>query len=147
MTSLTIRTAVPEDAYALKLRPSDHHEGSIWVPGWPVEEVIKSSIEFSVESWTAVEDGEVIAVGGFCIRDHEAIPWLMCSERVAHHGKTLIRNAKGLLARLRAEYPKHLICNHVARHNAEARVYVQAIGFRIVNSPGLNPEFDFFYLP
>lgn len=147
MNNLIVRTAVPEDAYALKLRASDLHEGSLWVPGWPVEEVVKSSIEWSVESWTAVEDGQVIAVAGYCLRDHEAVPWLMCSDRVKAHGKTLLRHARGLIARLQREHPQRLICNHLHRPNAEARAFITTLGFRVVPTPGLKPDFDLFYLP
>jgi hypothetical protein len=144
--TLTIRPARVADASSIMLRPSDLHEGNLWVPGYSAEQVLASSIEHADYARTAEADGRVVAVFGYTADDNEVSPWLMCAPEARLHAKVMLRLAKRVLAHVRALYPQHLVCNHLHRPNAEARAFITHLGFRVVPSPG-RAEFDFFYLP
>ncbi len=146
MNDITFSIAEVVDAYRIQMRPSDLHEGNIWVPGYRAQDVLASSISTATEAFSVFEGDELIAITGYYVDNHEVYPWMMCSERVAANAKTLMRAARSVLKDLKERYPDHLICNHVAKANKQARAFITALGFRTVPCPG-SGEFDFFYLP
>jgi|GEM_PF-4057937 len=143
----TIRPATMADADALKLRPSDDLEVNLWVPGMGGAEVVRSTLQCATEAITAEVDGRVVALAGYTVDGQEVYPWLLCAEQARRHRVFMVRYARAMLAYIRDLYPQALICNHVHRPNAEARAFLQHLGFRILPTPGRAAEFDFFYLP
>lgn len=144
--TVTITRADPQDAALIKLRDADLLEVQQWSPGRDPVEVVKGSILISQEAYTGWIGDEVVAIGGWSFDGPSRIsPWLLGSDLLIKHRKELMRTAYAFIHTLRKEHPDKMLCNHVAKANGKARLFLTGLGFTIVPSPG-SGEFDFFYI-
>lgn len=145
--NVSIVRSKPLHAFRIRLRACDLLEGNSWVTGQSAAETLSLSISHSTEAFTAfTEEGDVIGIFGYSVRDHHVTPWLMCSDHMDKYTKRLLRTAHGVIDDLLREHPGKLLCNHVARGNQSAKRFLQSLGFRIMPSPGMG-EFEFFFHP
>lgn len=140
----TITRATVDHALRIKLRQCDLDEAAAWVPGADPADLLSMSVLIG-RNWAALEGEEVVALGGYYITGNRLVPWLMASDLLDKHHKQLLRLSRSLLADLIERHPGLLICNHVARDNAKARLYLKSLGFTIVTTPGADAKFDFFF--
>lgn len=140
----TITRATVDHALRIKLRQCDLEEAEAWCPGVAPNLLVAASVKTS-ECWTALDGDEVVAIGGHSIHEDRAVPWLMASDLLDKHRKQLLRVSRAFLDDLKQRHPGMLLANHVARGNTKARLYLRALGFRIVPTPGPDAKFDFFY--
>lgn len=143
---LTAIPAVPMDGRRINLRPSDYLEARQWAPEVSPGEALSYSIQCSTRAYTGLCGDKVVAIWGHNVTNHEVHVWLMCSDLITEHGRSLLRTCRETIRQLTEQYPDKLICNHVAKNNLQAKRLLAALGFRWVHSPGLS-EFDFFYYP
>lgn len=142
---LSCSPAMPEDAYAIKLRPEDEHEVSLYGFVDPAA-AIAASIDPASSVAVRAPDGSLVAIGGVTQpAPYELSPWLLCSALVGSHKHAAWSLAKRAVATLQERANTgYLVFNHVAKDSLQARTFLRHLGFRIVPSKGL---FDFFYLP
>ena len=144
--TVQLHRAKPEDAELLQLRAADLLEVHQWSPGRDPVEVVKGSILVSEEAYTAWDGDQVVAIVGYALDGPSRIsPWMMGSDLVDKNRLALMRTAHAFIHTLRKQFPSKLLCNHVAKANDKARLFLTGLGFTIVSSPG-SGEFDFFYL-
>lgn len=145
--TLRVTKAAPMDAFLMEMRQADLLEVSQWTPGVSPYMTASWSIEQSVDSFTGWDGEAVVAIGGWSWDGPDRIsPWLLGSELVSLHKRELMRWSRTFIHQLRTAHPDKMLCNHVAKANRKARVFLKALGFTIVPSPGTG-EFDFFYMP
>ena len=146
-----LRLSVPEDAFALNLRPEDQAEVDLSHPAGGHPAYLAEHLAGHDVSLTALDAaGRVVAVGGLTrgtIPNGPAYvsPWLLCSSLIGEHRATAWRRTRALVANLQAEADRGtMVCNHVSKDATAARAFLARLGFLIVPSVG---PFDFFYLP
>lgn len=144
--NIKVTRAHPTDAPLLVLRAADRQEVEMWVPERDISNVVEASILNSVDTFTGWDGEQVVAIGGWSWAGPDRIsPWLLGSDLVALHKKELMRWSHAFIQQLRKAHPDKMLCNHVAKSNRKAQVFLKALGFTIVPTPGLG-EFDFFYI-
>jgi hypothetical protein len=142
---LHISPARPEDAHELTLREEDAREVSQYLLGDPVA-ALAASIDPACTMAFRDPQGRLVGLGGATSDARTLSPWLLCSDRLEAHKASAWRLAKRYVAILQQQADEgYLIYNYIAKDSAQARKFVQALGFVILPSPA--GSFDFFYLP
>lgn len=148
--TINVTRAHLSDAPLLVLRDADRLEVAQWVPECSPKRdpahVIAGAILHSVDAFTGWDGEQVVAIGGWSWDGPNRItPWLLGSDLVGNHKRELMRLSRAIIQQLQQAHPDKMLCNHVAKANRKARVFLKALGFTIVPSPG-SGEFDFFYI-
>lgn len=135
MSKVTIRPGTVEDAVSLgpRLREEDAMELTLTSAGTPTD-ILKESLEFSDECFSAVVDGVVIAMGGFALEPKTSmgIPWLVGSPEIERHPVTLV--AAGRSAVDRWEKQCTVMANVTHQDNVVHHRWLKAIGFTFLDA-------------
>jgi hypothetical protein len=144
--SLSCSPAKPEDALAIKLRPEDVHEVSLYGLSDPAA-AIAASIDPTTSVAVRDPSGDLVAIGGVVSTGpYELSPWLLCSALVESNKRSAWALAKKAVGTLQERANSgYLVFNHVAKDSTQARAFLERLGFRI--NPAKSGAFDFFYLP
>lgn len=103
--------------------------------GLLAEDWIGSSLDGSIEAWTALEDGYPIAMWGLTTPDllgFKACPWMLTGRGVERWKRTLMRESAAFIARVSLLYP--YLSNRVDARYSRALRWVRWLGFDI-NKP------------
>ncbi len=148
--SLTIVPAQLSHAFGLRVRASDIREIKLQHPGFHPNVVLAAGVmgtwETSGEAFTALDAGEVVAIGGYSMEGHRVSPWLIASDELQHHRKQLLRHSRAFLDNLLRDHPGRVVGNYVNRDNEPAVAFLQSLGAVIVPTPG-RADFDYFFFP
>jgi len=133
---LIIRTATIQDALRIApiIRREDLEE---WIASAPLHASpsIAASLVLGTEkgeAWYAEEEnGTPVAIGGLCVRNGFAAPWLMATPAIARHSKEALRWGRATLRRWRSSHglrPANVVS---ARHVGAVR-FIKACGYDIL---------------
>lgn len=126
-----IRPAVPADAHALTLRPSDRAEAEAWSRD-PPEKTVEDSIRGSSEAWAGLAGGELVCLFGVApltLVGVTGIPWLMGSILLEQHQRAFLRRNREFIDRWQTEYP--MLRNFVDARNTTSQKWLRWLGFTI----------------
>ena len=143
LTSIKATSAHVEE---LVLRPQDHLEATLWLPGIDPITLLKGAVQGATDAIAVLEDGVTVGLLGYTVTKTACHPWMMCSSRVDSYGKVVIRSGRQFIGSLLSSYPDKLLCNYVDSHNTSALLLIKALGFVTVPAPG-NGRFHFFFHP
>lgn len=131
---VTFRPVAPGDVthIAAHLRAADRDEViATRGEGADIEAVIASAVARSVLAWAA-DDGEPVAVfglGAVSLLQGIGTPWLLGTDRLWRHPRTLIVEGRRYLSTMRTVYP-HLV-NYVDARNDVSIRWLKRIGFTL----------------
>ena len=145
---LLIRPATEQDALRIAplIRRADVEE---WIALAPLHQApsIAHSLLWGVsrgEAWYGEEEsGAPVAIGGLCVHDGVAAPWLMATPAIACHGKAALGYGR---ASLRAWKERGLTLRNLvsARHGRALR-YIAACGYELLGSVSVQGERLFLF--
>lgn len=134
MARVTLRPAELGDAVALaeQLRPADRAEVAAALGGdHDLLAGIRACILASSLCWSAVSSGDhLIAVFGVApLGDLAGSPWLLGTERLDHHAKSLMRLSPPCIVQMLQAFP-HLV-NFVHAENRKSIRWLSRLGFTL----------------
>lgn len=95
--------------------------------------VIASSIARSTMCWACYVDGQLAAIFGCApfgsALDSRGVPWLLGTDLIPKHRRTLMRHARRYIARMLAAYPA--LINTVHAENTVAVEWLRHMGFHL----------------
>lgn len=125
-----IRPAVLADAdiVAADLRAADRAE-CLAAGVADVRGAIREGIEHSALCWTALVDGQPVAVFGVRAWGDSGVPWLLGTEALVVHRRAFIRQAPTYIDLMLQAFPRLL--NHVHADNTRAVLWLRRAGFTL----------------
>ena len=133
--SLEVRAARPEDAAALapRLRAADLREIAAATGEAPLE-VLARGIAWSAPALSAIDPGgRVVAVFGVVPDDRGGgLIWLLGSDDLVRHPRTLVKAGRAWLDRMQERYPR--LWNHVDTRNEVHVRWLLRCGFEVVRT-------------
>lgn len=97
--------------------------------------------------WAATardREGSILAIFGAVCGGGFVSPWLLCTDLIGEHKKTMHRQARDFVALLDSLAPEGApVANRISKAASSARRFVQSLGFVIHSVPGSH---DFFSL-
>jgi hypothetical protein len=133
VVEVTLRPTEIDDAIALaaQLRHADRAEADAALGDHDLLEAILASIRGSSLCWTALSgDEHLIAVFGVApISDRVGSPWMLGTDRLDHHAKSLMRLSPPFIRLMRDAFP-HLV-NFVHAENRKSIRWLSRLGFTL----------------
>lgn len=99
-------------------------------------EALTRGVLTSAACWTALVDDEPQAMFGVvieCAASRDGVPWFLGSDRVAAHGRVLLRQGPGLIAAMHRH--ARTLRNYVSADNAQAIGLLEHWGFSVATAP------------
>lgn len=125
---------VPSEVEHLFLMVDRIHEGNEReaeaLAGISAFELLKSSVENSIESWTVLADETPVAVYGIATvsaLSGEACPWLVCTDDIRFAGLTFLRQFRKNMENIKSRFDR-LKCM-IYNENTEVVRMLEWIGF------------------
>ena len=128
---IEIRPANIEDALHINVRECDVRE--IWRTSLSDPNIaIRRSIIASRDVWTALWDGEIMAVFG--VADKSVVnkvgsPWLLASDLLLEHKREFITNTKIYMEEVKQGYD--LLTNYIDDDNKITQIWLEYLGFTL----------------
>lgn len=133
MDSVQIIPATVEHAKALAplLRMEDRAE-VFRLYGWDAETALVESLRASTSAWTAIAEGEPIAMFGVCpvqLLGAIGLPWLLTGDGIERHKLTFVREARKFIEQTRTIWP--VLVGIVDPRYEKALRFCKRLGFKV----------------
>lgn len=128
---INIRPANIEDADNINVREVDVRE--IWRTSLSdPNRAVKRSIMASREAWTALWDGEIMAIFGVCdlsVLNRVGTPWLIGSDLLLEHKKEFLKYTIEYMEKVKYGYSK--LVNYIDDENEVTKHWLKWLGFKL----------------
>lgn len=98
--------------------------------GLDVLDALEYALEYSINTQLAVYNGEPVYIYGLsvgCLLDEEAIIWMLGTDKVDFHKKSMMKNSRKFIKE--SLYRFYKLYNYVHFENKKAINYLQHLGF------------------
>lgn len=150
MADLVFSEACLSDARDLapRLREADRRElQAAHNRHMTLQGILERSIAGSSLCWAAEEDGRVVmlfGVAGLSLLSgvpragSVGVPWMVGSDELRHHGKTLVSRGRYYVGKMHEEYA--FLMNHVDARNSPSKRWLRRIGFVLYPAEPYGPK-------
>lgn len=130
---IEVRPTIQGDAESLapRMREADKAEVKAASGKHPYL-VLLEGIEASEQAYTALVDGEPIAIFGVCPTDNPSVGvvWLLGSDVISAHRIDFLRKSRDWVERFQSKYP--VLCNSIDARNTVHIKWLQWLGFTFI---------------